>query len=242
MICLICLIVRLAIKTNFSDRPGLKANQPSSSLAHQSTYTRTKCHRQCYTHAPAPLPHTHRFTSSHNASQRFTCSSPVCAPKQRSADLRLLPLVRAAAVPRRLWRRPDDLGAAAQVEIESKFESTLSLFSFKRLVPGAFTVGLIGSNCTATPWRCHPTPCTGAAARVKRRKLKLKAKFEGGSSYYSFKRSVPGAVNLDIIGSTCTALPGREVSSLRLGPRPVEHVHHAPSETERVEVPEVSDE
>jgi hypothetical protein len=37
--------------------------------------------------------------------------------------------------------------------------------------------------------------------------LFLKAKFEGGSTYYSFKRLVPGAFKMDFIGSTCTALP-----------------------------------
>jgi hypothetical protein len=42
---------------------------------------------------------------------------------------------------------------------------------------------------------------------LERRKLNLKAKFEGGSSYHSFKRLVPGAFNVGSIGSTCTALP-----------------------------------
>jgi hypothetical protein len=41
---------------------------------------------------------------------------------------------------------------------------------------------------------------------VWRRKLNLKAKFEGVPSYSSFKRSVPGAFNMGLIGSTCTAL------------------------------------
>jgi len=45
------------------------------------------------------------------------------------------------------------LGGAAQVEIESKIESTSSYFSFKRLVPGGFNLGLIGSTCTAPPRR-----------------------------------------------------------------------------------------
>ena len=46
-----------------------------------------------------------------------------------------------------------------------------------------------------------------AVAVVWRRKLKLKANFESGSSHFSFKRSDPGACNADFIGSTCTALP-----------------------------------
>ena len=44
-----------------------------------------------------------------------------------------------------------DLDVAAQVEIEAKLESSLSYSSFKRLVPGALNVGLIGSTCTALP-------------------------------------------------------------------------------------------
>ena len=39
----------------------------------------------------------------------------------------------------------------AQVEFESEFESNSSYFSFKRLVPGAFNLVLIGSTCTALP-------------------------------------------------------------------------------------------
>jgi hypothetical protein len=47
----------------------------------------------------------------------------------------------------------------------------------------------------------------GAWTMLWRRKLNLTAKFEGGSSYYPFKRLVPGAFNMDFIGETCTALP-----------------------------------
>jgi len=50
---------------------------------------------------------------------------------------------------------PDHLDVAAQVETESKIEAKLkgssSYFSFKCLVSCAFTVGLIGSTCTALP-------------------------------------------------------------------------------------------
>jgi hypothetical protein len=42
---------------------------------------------------------------------------------------------------------------------------------------------------------------------VQRRKLNLKAKFESGSSGFSFKRLVPGAFYVGLIGSTCTARP-----------------------------------
>jgi hypothetical protein len=41
----------------------------------------------------------------------------------------------------------------------------------------------------------------------------LKAKFEGGSSQFSFKRLVPGSFNLGLIGSTCTTLLGGDSTS-----------------------------
>jgi len=40
---------------------------------------------------------------------------------------------------------------------------------------------------------------------LERRKLNLKARLESRLSYVSIKRSVPGAFNLNFIGSTCTA-------------------------------------
>jgi hypothetical protein len=43
------------------------------------------------------------------------------------------------------------LDVAAQVGIKVKLESSLSNFSFRHLVPGAFNVGLIGSTCIAIP-------------------------------------------------------------------------------------------
>jgi len=48
-----------------------------------------------------------------------------------------------------------------------------------------------------------------ATLMVYRRKLNLDARYKGGSSYYSFKRLAPGAFNLGLTGSTCTALPWR---------------------------------
>jgi hypothetical protein len=42
---------------------------------------------------------------------------------------------------------------------------------------------------------------------VYRRKLKLKAEDESSISRFSFNRFVPGAFNLGLIGSTCSALP-----------------------------------
>jgi hypothetical protein len=46
---------------------------------------------------------------------------------------------------------------------------------------------------------------------MQRRKLNLKAQLEGGSSYYSFKRAVPGAFSVSLTGSTFTVSPeGRQ--------------------------------
>jgi len=69
----------------------------------------------------------------------------------------------------------------------------------------------------AGPARLAAAAAASAAARaraaatvVKRRKLmNFKATFESGLSYFSFKRSVPGAFNVGLIGSICTALPWR---------------------------------
>jgi len=44
--------------------------------------------------------------------------------------------------------------------------------------------------------------------------VKLKAKFESGSSHVSLKRLVPGAFNVGLIGSTCTALPDEEAAEV----------------------------
>ena len=69
------------------------------------------------------------------------------------------------------------LHVAAQVKIESNIESGWSHVNFKRLVPGAFNVGLIASTCTASPCpqtvrtarrctpRCPPRRCTRAGTR-----------------------------------------------------------------------------
>jgi len=45
------------------------------------------------------------------------------------------------------------------------------------------------------------------STQCQRRKLNLKANFEGGPPYFSFKRLVLGDFNMGLIGSTCTALP-----------------------------------
>ena len=50
----------------------------------------------------------------------------------------------------------------------------------------------------------RPPPTT---ALMLRRKLHLKAEVESSIPHFSFKRFVTGGFNLDLIGSTCTALP-----------------------------------
>jgi hypothetical protein len=40
---------------------------------------------------------------------------------------------------------------AAQADLKARVESESLTFSFKRLAPGAFNMGLIGSTCTASP-------------------------------------------------------------------------------------------
>jgi hypothetical protein len=39
------------------------------------------------------------------------------------------------------------------LNLRAKFESSMLQFSFKRLVPGGFNLGFIGSTCTALPGR-----------------------------------------------------------------------------------------
>jgi hypothetical protein len=38
-----------------------------------------------------------------------------------------------------------------KLNLKAEVESSISYFSFKRLVPGGFNLGLIGSTCTALP-------------------------------------------------------------------------------------------
>jgi hypothetical protein len=70
---------------------------------------------------------------------------------------------------------------------------------------------------------CKPLPHRlvhhreGPAAVVSRRMLKLKATFEGGLSYFSFKRLVPGAFNVVLIGSSCAAVPWRRLDGAGRG-------------------------
>jgi len=62
-------------------------------------------------------------------------------------------------------------------------------------------------------------PAAGSApAVVQRLKLNLKAKFVNSPCYLSFKCIYPGAFNLGLIGSICTALPWM-VTSAAASPR-----------------------
>jgi hypothetical protein len=68
--------------------------------------------------------------------------------------------------------------------LKAGLESSLSFYSFKRLLQGAFNEGFIASTG-------HALPCSRVCASpgVWRRELKLKAKLEtGSSSYFGFKR------------------------------------------------------
>jgi hypothetical protein len=69
------------------------------------------------------------------------------------------------------------------------------------------------STRTAAAVEYSASDVSNLNTRLWRRRLNLKAKFEGGSPDYGFKRVAPGAFNLDSICSTCTALPGVAQSS-----------------------------
>ena len=58
-----------------------------------------------------------------------------------------------------VWRR--------KLKPKAKLESSLSYFSYKRLDPGGFNLGLIGSTCTALPWA--PSPPSSAPWRAGHR-------------------------------------------------------------------------
>ena len=62
-------------------------------------------------------------------------------------------------------------------------------------------------NASAASSASDPVFSLTSTTKVWRRKLKLKVKFESGLSHSGFKGSAPGAFNVGLIGSTCTALP-----------------------------------
>jgi len=68
---------------------------------------------------------------------------------------------------------------------------------------------------------CEPLPLVrlvhddaAVGVEVWWRKLNLKARFESGPSYVSFKSVDPGGFNMGLIGSTCTALPRSDSRSV----------------------------
>jgi len=79
-----------------------------------------------------------------------------------------------SALPHQGEERPEPAAhrVVAQVVVEAKNESSFSYFSFKRLVPGAFNVGFIGSTCSVLPlggWPAPPRPNARPAPRRRSR-------------------------------------------------------------------------
>jgi hypothetical protein len=72
-------------------------------------------------------------------------------PVEDGAEGELCRLVEDLPVLQRHQQLVQGQGVAAQVEFESKFESSLPYFSCKRLIPGGLNLGFIGSTCTALP-------------------------------------------------------------------------------------------
>jgi len=60
-----------------------------------------------------------------------------------------------------MWRR--------KLNLKAEVDSSISHFSFKRLVPGGFNLGFIGSTCTALP-RAHWMPPGHRGWRAPRRR------------------------------------------------------------------------
>ena len=56
------------------------------------------------------------------------------------------------------------------LDLKTNFESGSPHFSFKRLVPGGFNLGLIGSTCTALPM----APSASLSAQKRRNAMALR--------------------------------------------------------------------
>jgi len=74
-----------------------------------------------------------------------------CAAPRLEAALEVLVVHLALAGDDGVQRAVAHRDVAAQVKLKAIFESNSSCYSFKRLIPGAFDAGLIGSSCTALP-------------------------------------------------------------------------------------------
>ena len=66
-------------------------------------------------------------------------------------NILLLSSITAVCLLRRTGRSPDTSGYQRKLKLKTKFVSRLLYFRLKRLVPGAFNVGLIRSTCAALP-------------------------------------------------------------------------------------------
>ena len=70
-------------------------------------------------------------------------------------------------------------------------------------------VGLPGAVAVHMRVEARAAELAHPVAQVVAAQVKFESKLESGSSTFSFKRFVLGAFNAGLIGSTCTALPGR---------------------------------
>ena len=52
-----------------------------------------------------------------------------------------------------LWTVKAHLVERRKLNLKAKIESSISHFSFKRLIPGGFNLGFKRSTCSALPWR-----------------------------------------------------------------------------------------
>jgi hypothetical protein len=89
--------------------------------------------------------------------------------------------------------------------LKANFASGSSHFSFQAVISRQSQLGFGRVNLHRRT--SMESDAVRAATLMKRRKLILKAKVESNLSYFSFKRLGPGAFNVGLIGSTCTALP-----------------------------------
>jgi len=142
--------------------------------------------------------HTDARVLHHNASRRVHAQRR----RRQQVDVR-----------RRLLRRHHV--EAAQVEIETKTSNQRIILQFQALSSRRFQLEFDRVNLhrpTTSPANTGICAAYSGSMRATmpfmwRRKLNLKPKLESGSSNRSFKRLVPGGLNLGFIGSTCTALP-----------------------------------
>ena len=89
------------------------------------------------------------------------------------------------------------------MNLKAEAESMSPHFCCRRLVSGAFNLGFMGSTCSTLPVGSERAMltisarslCSRSAAGAGEKRRNLKPKLESGSSYFSFKRLLPGAFN-----------------------------------------------